>query len=162
MNNPYDVLGVGTGSSDSEIKSAYRRLAKQHHPDAGGDEKQFAEISNAYESIKDADARFNWEQSQHTQQSPFNQNFGDFNDIFNQMFGQHGSRGPMGGFNRDTELTYYVDIKDVFDCATKQINVTMPNGMSKPVSITIPRGINHGSRVQYLSLIHISEPTRPY
>ena len=40
----------------------------------------------------------------------------------------------------------------MFDCATKQINVTMPNGMSKPVSITIPRGINHGSRVQYTGM----------
>ena len=93
MTNPYDVLGVGTGSSDSEIKSAYRRLAKQHHPDAGGDEKQFAEISNAYESIKDADARFNWESQQarptNGHQSPFNHHFGDFNDVFNNMFGQH-------------------------------------------------------------------------
>ena len=151
MNNPYDVLGVETGSSDSEIKSAYRRLAKKHHPDAGGDEKHFAEISNAYESIKDADARFQHEQDKqpHINTSSFNNHFGDFNDIFNQMFGQHGSRGPMGGMQRDIDVTFHVDIKDVFDSATKQINGTMPNGMSKPVTIHIPRGINHGSRVKY-------------
>jgi DnaJ-class molecular chaperone len=81
--------------------------------------------------------------------SAFNQNYGDFNDVFNQMFGQHGARGPFGGANRDIDVTFHVDIKDVFDCATKKINVTMPNGMSKPVSVTIPKGINHGSRVQY-------------
>tara|TARA_B100000282_G_scaffold234035_1_gene176422 strand:- start:992 stop:1783 length:792 start_codon:yes stop_codon:yes gene_type:complete len=154
MNNPYDVLGVDSGASDKEIKTAYRRLAKQHHPDAGGDQKRFAEISSAYESIKDADARFNHEQQQqpHVNSSHFNQNFGDFNDIFNSMFGNHGQRGPFGGATRDIDVTFHVDIKDVFDCATKKINVTMPNGMSKPVSVTIPRGINHGSRVQYAGM----------
>ena len=153
MNNPYDVLGVDAGSSDEEIKTAYRRLAKKHHPDAGGDEKQFAEISNAYENIKDADARFNHEQQQnpqpHMNTSAFNQNFGNFNDIFNSMFGQHSARGPFGGATRDIDVTLHVEIKDVYDCATKKINVTRPNGMSKPVSVQIPRGINHGSRVQY-------------
>ena len=85
MNNPYDVLGVDAGSSDEEIKTAYRRLAKKHHPDAGGDEKQFAEISNAYENIKDADARFNHEQQKIPipYEFQFDQNFG-INDIFNQ------------------------------------------------------------------------------
>ena len=154
MNNPYNVLGIDNSASDEEIKTAYRRLAKKHHPDAGGDEQHFAEISNAYESIKDADARFNYESQQQGPgpgnfTSGFNQQFGDFNDIFNQMFGQHGSRGPMGGFNRDADVTVHVEIKDVYDSVTKKINISMPNGMSKPVSINIPRGINHGSRVKY-------------
>ena len=63
MTNPYDILGVDNSSSDADIKTAYRRMAKKHHPDAGGDEKHFAEISNAYDQIKNADSRFNWEQS---------------------------------------------------------------------------------------------------
>tara|TARA_Y100000385_G_C12921885_1_gene562962 strand:- start:333 stop:923 length:591 start_codon:yes stop_codon:yes gene_type:complete len=82
----------------------------------------------------------------------FNQHHGDFNDIFNNMFGHHAPNGPFGGNTRDIDVTYHVEIKDVFDCATKQINVTMPNGMSKPVSITIPKGIQHGSRVQYAGM----------
>ena len=154
MNNPYDVLGVNAGSSDQEIKTAYRRLAKKHHPDAGGNQQRFAEISSAYESIKDADARSTHEQSQQPRMdsNTFHHHFGDFNDIFNNMFGQHSSNGPFGGHTRDIDVTYHVEIKDVFDCATKQLNVSMPNGMSKPVSITIPRGINHGSRVQYAGM----------
>ena len=154
MNNPYDVLGVNAGSSDQEIKTAYRRLAKQHHPDAGGDQKRFAEISSAYESIKDANARSMHEQSQQPRMNSntFHNHFGDFNDIFNRMFGQHSSNGPFGGHTRDIDVSYHVEIKDVFDCATKQLNVSMPNGMSKPVSITIPKGINHGSRVQYAGM----------
>ena len=157
MQNPYDTLGVSRDSTDTEIKQAYRKLAKKYHPDAGGDQKRFAEISSAYDSIKDAEARFQNEQQQSYQQphmntSAFNQNFGDFNDVFNQMFGQHSHNGPFGGHTRDIDVTYHVEIKDVFDCATKQINVTMPNGMSKPVSVTIPKGINHGSRVQYAGM----------
>tara|TARA_B100000035_G_C20996478_1_gene552752 strand:+ start:22 stop:813 length:792 start_codon:yes stop_codon:yes gene_type:complete len=154
MNNPYDVLGVNAGSSDQEIKTAYRRLAKKHHPDAGGNQQRFAEISSAYESIKDADSRSMHEQSQQPRMdsNTFHHHFGDFNDIFNNMFGQHSSNGPFGGRTRDIDVTYHVEIKDVFDCATKQLNVSMPNGMSKPVSITIPRGINHGSRVQYAGM----------
>lgn len=157
MQNPYDTLGVSRDSTDTEIKQAYRKLAKKYHPDAGGDQQRFAEISSAYDSIKDAEARFQNEQQQSYQQphmntSAFNQNFGDFNDIFNNMFGQHSHNGPFGGHTRDIDVTYHVEIKDVFDCATKQINVTMPNGMSKPVSITIPKGIQHGSRVQYAGM----------
>lgn len=154
MTNPYDILGVDNSSSDADIKTAYRRMAKKHHPDAGGDEKHFAEISNAYDQIKNADSRFNWEQSQTNPSNfqhannPFRQNFGDFNDIFNQMFGQHGGNAARG-FSRDVDITYHAEMEDVFNCATKQINVTMPNGMSKPVSINIPRGIQHGSRVKY-------------
>ena len=61
MNNPYDVLGVETGSSDSEIKSAYRRLAKKHHPDkvqnlgevyVKAAKEKFSKIQAAYENIK--------------------------------------------------------------------------------------------------------------
>tara|TARA_B100000902_G_scaffold260049_1_gene246295 strand:- start:1613 stop:2404 length:792 start_codon:yes stop_codon:yes gene_type:complete len=154
MQNPYDTLGVSRDSTDTEIKTAYRKLAKKHHPDAGGDQKRFAEISSAYDSIKDADARFNHEQQSqpHMKTNTFNQHYGDFNDIFNNMFGHHAPNGPFGGVQRDIDVTYHVEIKDVFDCATKQINVSMPNGMSKPVSITIPRGINHGSRVQYAGM----------
>lgn len=154
MTNPYDVLGVNTGNSDQEIKTAYRRLAKQHHPDAGGDQQRFAEISSAYDSIKDANARSNYNQrpQPHMNTDTFNQHYGDFNDIFNNMFGSHAPNGPFGGAVRDIDVTYHVEIKDVFDCATKQINVTMPNGLSKPVSINIPRGINNGARVKYASM----------
>ena len=56
INNPYEVLGVSPGCSDEELKSAYRKLAKQYHPDLNpGDEnaaRRMNEINAAYEQIK--------------------------------------------------------------------------------------------------------------
>lgn len=46
--NPYETLGVEPGASDKEIKSAFKKLAKKHHPDVGGDEQKFKEINEAY------------------------------------------------------------------------------------------------------------------
>ena len=96
MQNPYDTLGVSQQSNDADIKKAYRKMAMQYHPDKGGDDKKFAEINNAYDSIKDADSRMQFEQSQHnpsnfqqSQNNGFAHNFGDFNDIFNNILAEH-------------------------------------------------------------------------
>lgn len=53
----YEVLGVGKKASTDEIKKAFKKLARQHHPDAGGDEAVFKEISEAYEVLSDEKKR---------------------------------------------------------------------------------------------------------
>src|SRR5437764_10939531 len=61
MRNPYDVLGVKKGASAAEIKSAFRKLAKKHHPDANKDDPKaaarFAEVNSANEILGDEDKR---------------------------------------------------------------------------------------------------------
>ena len=56
--DPYDILGVPPDAGDEEIRRAYRRLAKQEHPDAdGGDENYFCRLNDAYESIRTPERR---------------------------------------------------------------------------------------------------------
>lgn len=50
----YKVLGVNKHSSSQQVKSAYRKLVKQHHPDLGGCQKKFEEVHKAYKIVKDA------------------------------------------------------------------------------------------------------------
>jgi DnaJ family protein B protein 4 len=53
----YDVLGVSKAANDVELKKAYRKLALRHHPDKGGDEEKFKEISKAYDTLSNPDQR---------------------------------------------------------------------------------------------------------
>lgn len=55
--NPYEVLGVSQTATEEEIKAAYRKLAKQHHTDIGGDGEQIKDINSAYDTLKDAKKR---------------------------------------------------------------------------------------------------------
>jgi curved DNA-binding protein CbpA len=55
--NPYDVLGVSTDATQDEIKSAYRKLSKENHPDANGDSKKFINIKKAYEILMHKEKR---------------------------------------------------------------------------------------------------------
>ena len=58
MSDYYDILGVAKNASEQDIKKAYRKLAIKHHPDKGGDENKFKEISSAYEVLIDKKKRY--------------------------------------------------------------------------------------------------------
>ncbi len=89
MKDFYSILGVTKGASEEEIKKAYRKLAREHHPDrAGGNEQKFKEASEAYQVLSDKKKRQYYDQ--------FGTAPGD------QGQGQHGFGGfdfPSGGFN---------------------------------------------------------------
>ena len=62
VKNFYDVLGVKRDASDEDIKKAFRKLAVKYHPDRGGDEKKFKEVSEAYETLSNPDKRKEYDQ----------------------------------------------------------------------------------------------------
>ncbi|MCR4840627.1 MAG: molecular chaperone DnaJ [Lachnospiraceae bacterium] len=102
----YEVLGVAKGASEDEIKKAYRKLAKQYHPDMHpGDkecEEKFKEASEAYSVLSDADKRAKYDQFGHAAfeqgggTGGFDFNSFDFGDIFSDLF------GFGDGFGRDS------------------------------------------------------------
>ena len=117
----YDLLGVSKDASKDEIKKAYRKLSKKHHPDiskeANADEK-FKQITEAYEVLSDEQKRAAYDQYGHASTDP---NFGaggggfgggGFEDIFDQFFGGGGrrSRNPNAPMQGD-DLQYVLDLK---------------------------------------------------
>lgn len=102
--NYYDVLGVSRGASQAELKKAYYRLAKEHHPDAaGGDPARFAEINSAYEVLSDASKRKIYDDygeegvsAADSGAGPFSSSGPSAEDIFRE-FGAFFSGGGVGG-----------------------------------------------------------------
>lgn len=103
--NLYSILGVSKDCSKDELKKAYKQLAIKHHPDKGGDENKFKEISEAYQVLNDDEKRelYNRVGDEGLQQGLSN-NTVDPHDIFAQFFGNRGNNGfPFGdifGMNR--------------------------------------------------------------
>jgi len=60
--NYYELLGVKKDATADEIKKAFRKLARKHHPDAGGDEEKFKQINEAYEVLSDTEKRAQYDQ----------------------------------------------------------------------------------------------------
>lgn len=127
----YQVLGVSRTASESEIKSAYRKLALQYHPDRNQGnpeaEEKFKEAAEAYSVIGDADKRARYDQFGHAgvsgaQGGPgINPDiFGDFSDILGDFFGfGGGGGGRRGGPVRGSDLRF--DLEIAFDESFKGI-----------------------------------------
>ena len=133
----YEVLGVGRSAGKDELKKAYRRLARQYHPDVNkedGADERFKEINEAYEVLSNERSRAAYDQFGHAGVSGSGAGFGDFSggfggvaDIFEEFFGGFGNRRRSGP-RRGTDLRY--DLRITFEEAVfgieKEFEVRRP------------------------------------
>jgi curved DNA-binding protein len=159
----YNVLGLLRNASNDDIKKAYRKLAKQYHPDANpndeGAKKKFQQINEANEVLSDATNRAKYDkygkdwqhsdafeqQSRQRQQYGGYENDAGFSDFFSSMFGGNRKTGKQKG--QDLNATLQVNLTAAF--STHQQTVTINN---KNIRITIPAGVEDGQAIRLKGL----------
>lgn len=156
----YSTLGVPRGASEEEIKRAYRKLAMQHHPDRGGDQTQFQQIQEAYDTLGDPQKRQAYDNPQ-PQGTHFTFNFGGgdpFGDIFSQ-FGFGPGIDPFAHMrqqqqrrNKDIRIRIHVSLSETLHDHTKTVSVQTSSGERQTVNVNIPQGITTGSTIKYPGL----------
>ncbi len=131
----YKVLGVAATASDQEITKAYRKLAKQHHPDAAkGSEDRFKEISAAYDVVGDPVKRKEYDEVRRLGPAAaglggsgahFTGDFSDLGDLFGGLFGGRKARAQRGS---DLETALHLSFRDSVKGVTT--SVQLPSSQS--------------------------------
>ena len=164
MADYYAALGVSRGASEKEIRAAFRRLARQHHPDvndnAPASEEKFKEINEAYTVLSDADSRRKYDRYgddwKHADQ--FEQAGRGGGSSFSNMGGARHVTGPSrssifdqffggrGGFDvrpPPAEFPVKITLEEAFKGAARRLQ--MQDG--RRLEVKIPPGVDNGSRV---------------
>lgn len=145
----YSILGVAKGASDDEIKKAYRKLAHQHHPDKGGEEKRFKEVNEAYQVLGDAKKRQTYDRfgSAAFEQggagpgpggpdmggfgfdfSGFQgQDMGDLGDVLGEMFGFRSGGQARQQRGKDIEVDVTIDFRDAAFGTRRAVKLYKPS-----------------------------------
>jgi curved DNA-binding protein len=164
----YSTLGIERNASQEEIKQAFRKLAREHHPDRGGDEAKFKQLNEAYTVLNDPQTRAQYDfqgNPQHHFRShsggPFHQThtftFGDGfahfqqNDMFEDMmknFGFNFQAGQQQTRNKDLNIRCRISLRDAYLGKSLNINYRLPSGDDENLEVNIPPGIDTGQIIK--------------
>jgi DnaJ-class molecular chaperone len=170
--DPYVTLGVAKGASDEDIRRAFRKLAKELHPDlnppnSAGTEEQFKKVSSAYEILSDPKKRGAFDRGEiDARGDPRRDGFRqyasgaargaragaragfedvDVGDIFSDIFGgaRYGRSGRRGGFSvKGPDVRYTLELDFLEAVLGAKKRVTMPEG--GVLDLSIPAGVSDG------------------
>jgi curved DNA-binding protein len=172
----YETLGLSRQATDEQIRNAYRKLARKHHPDVNPGNKEaeekFKEINEAYSVLSDPQKRKqydelgqNWKAGADFKPPPdwgrdvrveFGDRggFGDFSEFFESVFGgaRRGAGTRGAGFptrGRDLEAQLRIPLEEAYRGTTRTVTLRGPDGKQKSIRVNIPAGVSDGE------LIHI-------
>ncbi|MEK0447779.1 MAG: hypothetical protein RL088_47 [Verrucomicrobiota bacterium] len=171
----YAILGVPKTASQEDIRKAFRKLARQHHPDVAKDKKsaeaKFKEINEANEVLSDPEKRqrydslgSDWDKVPRGDGVPpewrgggMSGGGGGFSDFFEAFFGGGGRGGnPFGGFGRggaakrrgeDLEYELPVSVEEALNGGKSSFSISR-GGRQETISVTIPKGVRAGQRIR--------------
>lgn len=161
----YETLGITENASPDEIKKAYRKLARQYHPDVNkdpGSEDKFKEINAAYEVLSDSQKKSQYDQ--YGDNMFGGQNFHDFargqrgagvdlDDLLRQVFGGGFAGGGFGNFGAGGFGSYEVDL-DIQASMTIPFETAILGGKqhisisNESFDVKIPEGIENGQKIR--------------
>jgi curved DNA-binding protein len=161
----YEVLGVPRDADPEQIRRAYRRLARQYHPDLNSDsdaEDRFKELGEAYEVLSDADKRERYDRLgarwRETEQAAPEESFEEFfahegfgdgghvefgEDLFEALFGARAQRadGPLRG--RDREALLDLSLEDALSGGRRRLTLD-----GRDISVNFPAGVRDGQLIR--------------
>ena len=173
MADPYSTLGIARGAGEADIKKAYRKLAKELHPDKHPDNpkatERFSKVTAAYDLLSDKDKRARFDRGEidgdgnpaapfgfgggsgRGQAGGFQSGGGDFGDIFEGLFGGRG--GARGGspFGRSppakgANAAYRLAVGFEDAAASRPQRITLADG--KTIDVKLPNGVETGTQMR--------------
>ena len=152
MKDPYKILGVDKSASDKEIKKAYRKLAKENHPDkVEGNEDKFKEIADAYETLGNQQKKQAYD---NRRTNPFGDfGGGEFGSMFEDLLRNQNFSGAFNqryGYNtkgRNTTGVLRITLADAYYGTSRDVGLGM-----KTLKVDIPAGIKSGQKLRLKGL----------
>jgi len=166
----YDILGVDKSATPDQIKKAFRKKAREHHPDVGGSEEDFKRINEAYEVLSDPQKKKEYDLygsmggqgGQWTGGSPFDgYDFSDFDfggtgsmwsefvENFRQASGES-SRSKRNRKGQELQVSLELTFEEAFNGCTKRVAIRIPStGEKQTMDVRVPAGAVDGGKLRY-------------